>query len=201
MRAEGHLDPAASALLSPIVLGSYALLLVVAIVLCLRYRRRAARAEAAFDPTAPLEPGEALLLGTVEHAHGEETAVRVEVTQEGSESESSGAWSHTWTERERLVRGRPFYLRHASDRRIRVESAPCSSTTWTAASASTSPSGSGFGSPSSASASVAPARGGIRTRTPRGLGILSSRGASIRSMHQRYLLATPSVPFSGVRTR
>jgi len=116
-----HLEASSSALLAPMVLGSWLTLLGVAVVLHLRYRRRAAKAEAAFDPDAPLDPGEAIVLGTVEHARGEETAVRVEITQDGTESESSGSWSHSWSERERRLQVRPFYLRHGSGRRIRVE--------------------------------------------------------------------------------
>lgn len=121
LRPLDHLDPGSSLFLAMLVLFSFLGLLAVALMLHTRYRRRARRAQAAFDPHAPLAPGEAVLYGAVEHARGEELAVRVEVTQGGTESESSGSWSHSWTERDRRVRVRPFYLRHASGRRIRVE--------------------------------------------------------------------------------
>ncbi len=121
LRPVDHVDPTASIVLTAFALAVWLTLLGTALALKLRYMRRAARARAAFDPNARLEPGEAILLGEVEHARGEEVAVRVEVTQDGTEAESSGSWSHSWTERDRKVRVRPFYLRHASGQRIRVE--------------------------------------------------------------------------------
>lgn len=87
----------------------------------LRQRRAAAQADASFDPGVALAPGEAVVVGTVERAQGADVAVRVEVEQEGSETESSGVWSHEWSETDRKVRVHPFYLRHASGARIRVE--------------------------------------------------------------------------------
>jgi hypothetical protein len=120
LHPDNHLGASSSAVLSPIVLGVWVALLLVAIAAFLRYQYRAARANAAVKDT-PLATGEAIVLGTVELAQGEETAVRVEITQTGTESESSGSWSHSWTERDRRIRVRPFYLRHASGQRVRVE--------------------------------------------------------------------------------
>jgi len=97
------------------------LLIAVALVGHRRYQRRAAEAEAAYRPDALLSPGTATLFGTVEHAEDAEHAVRVEVDQEGSESESSGSWSHAWKEVDRRVKVHPFYIRHISGRRVRVE--------------------------------------------------------------------------------
>jgi hypothetical protein len=99
-------------------------LLVVAAValrLSLRQRRAAAQADASFQPDAALVPGEAVVLGTVEREQGASVAVRVEIEQEGSESENSGIWSYRWTETNRKIHVHPFYLRHGSGGRIRVE--------------------------------------------------------------------------------
>lgn len=86
-----------------------------------RYRRAAADAEAAYRPDALLAPGPTTLFGTVEHAEGADHAVRVEVDQQGSEHETSGAWAHAWNEVDRRVKVHPFYVRHVSGRRVRVE--------------------------------------------------------------------------------
>jgi hypothetical protein len=99
-------------------------LLVVAAVALRRWRkqrRAAARAEASFDPDVARIPGETVIMGTVEREQGASVAVRVELEQEGSEWENSGIWVHEWTETSRKVHVHPFYLRHASGLRIRVE--------------------------------------------------------------------------------
>lgn len=120
--ARGYLSPETSSFLIDVV--ATAGLLVVAAVglwLALRERRAAARASATFDPGAALLPGEAVVMGTVEREEGASVAVRVELEQEGTESESSGVWTHRWTETNRKVHIHPFYIRHASGSRIRVE--------------------------------------------------------------------------------
>jgi hypothetical protein len=84
--------------------------------------RRAARADAAsHDPNALLVPGDTVLCGRVEYEQAANQAVRVEVEQLGTEQESSGNWSHKWTEIDRRVHVAPFYLRGSSGQRIRVE--------------------------------------------------------------------------------
>jgi hypothetical protein len=68
--------------------------------------------------------GDGVVEGEVAYAQGEGTAMRVDVDQAGSESESSGSWSHKWTEVSRKLTVRPFYLvqeRENGRRRIRVE--------------------------------------------------------------------------------
>jgi hypothetical protein len=67
-----------------------------------------------------LAPGEAVVRGTVELAEGENRALRLEVDQHGTESESSGTWSQTWTETRRRLEVRPFYLRTSGGARVRV---------------------------------------------------------------------------------
>ncbi|EYF08891.1 hypothetical protein [Chondromyces apiculatus] len=118
----GHLSPGLSFLFVD-VMATAGLLLVAAVALWLsrRQRRAAAQAEASFSPDAPLVPGDAVIMGTVERAHGATVAVRVEIAQDGTESENSGVWSHTWTEKSRTIQVEPFYLRHASGAGIRVE--------------------------------------------------------------------------------
>jgi hypothetical protein len=84
--------------------------------------RRAARADAAsHDPHVLFVPGDTVLFGGVEYAQDATHAVSVEVEQLGTEQESSGSWSHRWTEIDRRVRVAPFYLRGSSGQRIRVE--------------------------------------------------------------------------------
>jgi hypothetical protein len=116
-----HADPIPSI----IVIGGLTLaLLALAVVGLVRSHRRRALAEAAdasFDPERLLAPGETVLYGTVEHAEDESVAVRVEITQEGEEKESSGSWSHSWTEIDRKIIVAPFYLRLAGGQRVRVE--------------------------------------------------------------------------------
>jgi hypothetical protein len=86
-----------------------------------RHRRLAAAAEASFTADRPYIAGEIILHGRVATADGAARAVRVEVEQEGTESESSGVWSHTWTETSRQIFVEPFYVIDATGRRTRVE--------------------------------------------------------------------------------
>ena len=120
--SHGHLSAGLSSFLVDVV-ATVGLLLVAALAwrLSLRYWRAAARANASFNPDVALAPGEAVVMGIVEQEQGASLAVRVEIEQEGSESENSGIWVHRWTETDRKVRVHPFYLRHASGARIRVE--------------------------------------------------------------------------------
>ncbi|MDI1444053.1 hypothetical protein [Polyangium sp. 6x1] len=122
LMSENHLGPLFSSLLVDGV-GTLGFLALFAAALLARTRKRAeARAaEASFDGERSLVPGEAMLFGKVERAEGSETTVRVEVDQEGEESESSGVWSHKWTEKNRRVLVAPFYLRLASGDRVRIE--------------------------------------------------------------------------------
>ncbi|WP_437585546.1 hypothetical protein [Sorangium sp. So ce1000] len=117
-----HLDAGLSSLLvDGVATAGLLVLAAVALRRSRRQRRAAAQAEASFRPGAALAPGEAVVAGAVERERGADVAVRVELEQEGSESESSGVWTHRWAETGRKVRVHPFYLRHASGARIRVE--------------------------------------------------------------------------------
>ncbi|WP_437613729.1 hypothetical protein WMF20_13180 [Sorangium sp. So ce834] len=125
-----HLDPVMSSLLVDVVATAGLLALaVLALRLSLRLRRATALADASFRANVALAPGEGVVLGTVEREQGADVAVRVEVEQKGSELASSVSWRHgwsvswrhEWTETGRKVRAHPFYLRHASGARVRVE--------------------------------------------------------------------------------
>ncbi len=84
-------------------------------------RNALAARRAADDETATLDVGDTILHGRVEYAQGQDLAVRVCVEQLGSESESSGSWTVTWSEHRRIVEVAPFYVVHASGDRVRVE--------------------------------------------------------------------------------
>ncbi len=92
----------------------------------LRARRRtllAASAEASVGDEPPLlvEGLDVVLSGIVRHHEGHDVAVKVAVTQYGSEAESSGSWSHSWTEIDREIILAPFLLELANGQRVLVE--------------------------------------------------------------------------------
>ena len=95
-------------------------LAVFAFRLSARYRQLRRQAEASFVPNAPLALGATVVQGMVECAEGTTETLRIEVEQDGTELENSGIWSHQWTETSRRALVHPFYLRHASGARIRV---------------------------------------------------------------------------------
>ena len=91
-----------------------------------RRRAVAARAEASVTGAShPLVEGmDVVLAGTVRHLEGHEVAVKVSIRQAGTETESSGAWSHSWTEIDREIVVAPFLLELATGELVRIESAP-----------------------------------------------------------------------------
>lgn len=117
-----HLGPVVSAIL---IYGFG--VVVFALMFFYVWRRRAhelrdARAaDISAEADVEWKPGPVVLFGAVEYAQGASAAVRVDVDQEGSESENSGVWSHSWTESNRRVHIEPFYLKVFPDKRIRVE--------------------------------------------------------------------------------
>src|SRR5262249_40991268 len=85
-------------------------------------RLRARLAGRSFKRDAPLVQGDIVLAGEVEYARGADGAVAVEVDQEANAYVPDGGEPHvTWTETARGVVAQPFYVVHASGRRIRVE--------------------------------------------------------------------------------
>ncbi len=118
---DDQVEPIAS---TALVLGvdlAFAAALGVAIWQRARARRAIAAAEACVVPTAPLFERQRFLAGTVELAEGEPLAVRVTVTQAGVERAVKNGRVHDWVETDRAVEARPFYVRHASGARVRVE--------------------------------------------------------------------------------
>ena len=109
-------------------LAAWSVLMVVAAVVSAL--RRAARARQRARDHRRVEAGAAATLlslgpcvieGRVAYAEGADTAMRIDFEQAGTEKESSGSWSHAWTETHRKLTVRPFYLVRSDDTRIRVE--------------------------------------------------------------------------------
>jgi hypothetical protein len=73
------------------------------------------------NPSAEPFDGARFVAGTVELAAAEAVAIRVTVTQEGSEQKTKNGHSHKWQEIHRRTVARPFYLLHSTGERIRVE--------------------------------------------------------------------------------
>jgi hypothetical protein len=120
--SELHVHPVlSSVLIDGVGTAGFACMLVVALVRRRSKLRQGREADACVRNDTRLEPGSTVLQGTVERAEAATTTVRVEVDQVGEESESSGTWSHKWTEKDRRVIVEPFYMRLANGQRIRVE--------------------------------------------------------------------------------
>ncbi len=105
-----------------VILTSVATLAMIVLTYGRARKRRQLAAEAAslLDAKATLREGEVVLTGVVEHADDHEVAVKVDVVQHGTESESSGSWSYSWLEVDRTIVVKPFYLVLADHTRIRV---------------------------------------------------------------------------------
>jgi hypothetical protein len=115
-----HVGVVASAIIVLSFAGCLLGFLIVALGRVVEAVRLARRAKAATREEATLARGRAVVSGPVELAHDEKVAARVEVDQEGTETENSGSWQTRWTERDRRVTMRPFYVRHGQGR-VRVE--------------------------------------------------------------------------------
>lgn len=99
--------------------------LILAFLFCVREVARAKKAardaERATRSTASLFEGMRFIAGVVEYAQGENAAVSVTVTQGGTEHQTKNGKYHRWEENGRKTLARPFYVKHASGARIRVE--------------------------------------------------------------------------------
>ncbi len=84
-------------------------------------RKASALAAASADALGELRAGIRFVTGTVEYAKDCAFAVQVTIQQSGSEEESEGSYSHAFTETSRKTNANPFYIKHASGKRIRVE--------------------------------------------------------------------------------
>jgi hypothetical protein len=119
--APDHFGASASALAMLILTASLVAFLVEARVRMAHLTHLAKKvAGAAAKHDTPLAAGPTVVFGPVELAEDQTVAGRVEVDQDGTEHESSGSWSTKWTETNRRVTMRPFYLRRR-DERVRVE--------------------------------------------------------------------------------
>lgn len=113
-------DPALSTF---VVLGAFILAATTTLSLLggwWRCRSRAAQARALTRAQPALTPGDAIVTGTVALAPGESHAVRLDIEQAGEEYYDSGEWVR-WTEVERRLSVRPFYLQLEGGHWLRVE--------------------------------------------------------------------------------
>src|SRR5690349_2381857 len=117
--SDDHLGPVMSTFLMDGV-GTLGFLVLVGLTITARIKklRQARMADASFDPAKQLTLGETIVCGRVEVAEGSAKALRIDVDQLGEESESSGVWSHKWTETSRRIDVQPFYLRLDSGERV-----------------------------------------------------------------------------------
>ncbi|MDP3278846.1 MAG: hypothetical protein Q8Q09_26885 [Deltaproteobacteria bacterium] len=110
--------------LSALVVTTLHVLLLLTWLFCLRENRRALhaadRADAQVDPKAPLTEHAQFVVGVVELAANETHALRVTIDQLGEDIPGKTP-THQWTENDRVTDARPFYLKHASGERIRIE--------------------------------------------------------------------------------
>lgn len=81
---------------------------------------RAAEASVSDHPPPLVEGSDVVLVGTVQHFEDHDVAVKVSVHQNGTESESSGSWSHAWVEIDREIILAPFLLELANGQKVLV---------------------------------------------------------------------------------
>ena len=91
-----------------------------------RARRRdavAATAESAVSERPPslIEGSEVVLSGIVRHFEDHQVAVKVSVSQTGTEAEMSGSWSHSWIEIDREITLAPFLLELSNGQKVLVD--------------------------------------------------------------------------------
>ena len=101
-----------------------ALPLAIVLIASVRWGRNRWRArawKAALRDAERATEGDTVLRGTVELAANASMAVRVEVTQTGTENYSGDKVTHKWKEVGRKITANPFYIAEASGRRTRVE--------------------------------------------------------------------------------
>lgn len=125
------MDVYASADLPPVLAGFAILIATGVLALGLvvglwRGWRRAVVARQAEDTMGnekhPLVEGnDVVLFGIVRHLEGYDVAVKVSVEQAGTEAESSGSWSHTWTEIDRDIDVAPFLLELPNKEVVRID--------------------------------------------------------------------------------
>jgi hypothetical protein len=115
-----HADPALSALLIALLLLALGSMWLFCLWQWALAKKSAAAAKLDFERQSALGEGARFVSGRVEFGEGESVAVRVTITQEGSEIRGKNS-THTWTETERRVEKRPFYLRLDNGERVYVD--------------------------------------------------------------------------------
>jgi hypothetical protein len=117
-----HADPALAALLIALLLLALGSMWLFCLWQWALAKKSAAAAKVDFERQSALRDGARFVSGKVELGEGESVAVRVTITQHGSEIRGKSP-THKWTETERRVEKRPFYLRLDSGERVRVDAA------------------------------------------------------------------------------
>lgn len=84
-------------------------------------RRAARQAKRIEESNLPLHEGARFVAGNVELGDGTNLAIRVTLSQEGTQRAYKNGHTHTWTEVDRQIEAVPFYLRITNGDRIRVE--------------------------------------------------------------------------------
>ena len=119
--ANNHFDPG----LAQIAVAALDLMIFALMVFCVvQYRRaraNAARAGAPSESAVELQPGLKFVSGKVEYAREAKYALRVTIEQYGTEIHSKNSTTHRFDEVGRKTECTPFYIKHKSGKRIRVE--------------------------------------------------------------------------------
>jgi hypothetical protein len=120
---QGALSPVLAVPVIAVALIALVVLIVLALVRARKRDALAATAEASVGdvPPALVENSDVILFGVVRHAPDQHVAVKVAITQEGKETESSGTWSHSWTEIDRDITVVPFLLELPNKTHVLVE--------------------------------------------------------------------------------
>lgn len=116
-----HLQADVSTMVSAGLTFVFVALALASLVRAARYKASERSERAHDEPGAPPPEGPCVVSGRVAYRGDEGLAVRVEIDQDGSESESSGTWSHRWVETDRRALVRPFDLVLDDGRRLVVE--------------------------------------------------------------------------------
>lgn len=119
---DGDLGPILSFVLMVFVFVFLALLLAKLVKEIRRLREEARAADRATERHMELAEGPGVVQGSVEFDDDAEYAVIMEIRQRGSERRrGKGGTTHHWVEVERRCFAQPFWIRHASGQRVRVE--------------------------------------------------------------------------------
>lgn len=116
-----HIDPPFSHIWVWGITGVLTYCMIRSILYRVQSNRMASEADASIDPNAILAPGARFVSGKVEYARDEAQAISVHIKQEGSETKTKNGYTHRWTEVDRSIQARPFYVRRSNGERVRIE--------------------------------------------------------------------------------